>query len=76
MAFRRDVERGDKFFHYRGIPQMFLHAFTRGELVRALARADFRPRELIPLAVTRQRPLKAPWWFGRFRANGWIVVCE
>ncbi len=33
----RDVEPGDKFFEYRGIPQMFLHVFTRHELVRLLA---------------------------------------
>jgi SAM-dependent methyltransferase len=72
----RRLELGDKFFHYRAIPQMFLHTFTRRELLRALARAGFRIRELIPLDTDRQRPLARPWLFGRFRANGWIVVCE
>ena len=76
VPFRRGVERGDKLFHYRGIPQMFLHTFTQGELRRELASAGFRIKELIPLAVSRQRPLRRPWLFGPFRANGWIVVCE
>ncbi len=76
LPFRRGVERGDKFFHYRGIPQMFLHTFTLGELRRELAAAGFRIKELIPLAASRQRPLSCPWLFGPFRANGWIVVCR
>jgi len=73
---RRDAELGDKFFDYRGIPKMFLHTFTQRELVRALTRAGFHVHELIPLHVTRQRPLRHPWFFGRLRANGWIVVCQ
>ncbi len=72
----QDTELGDKFFDYRGIPKMFLHTFTRRELVRALRGAAFRLKELIPLAVTRQRPLPHAWFFGRLRANGWIAVCE
>lgn len=73
---RRDTELGDKFFDYRGIPKMFLHVFSQRELVRALRGVGFRIRELIPLDVTRQRPLGNAWFFGRFRANGWIAVCE
>ncbi|NQU23964.1 MAG: class I SAM-dependent methyltransferase [Candidatus Nealsonbacteria bacterium] len=76
VPFRRGEQRGDKFFHYRGIPEMFLHTFTLGELRGELAAAGFRIKELIPLAMGRQRPLSCPWLFGRFRANGWIMVCE
>lgn len=76
VLFGRRLERGDKFFHYRGIPRMFLHTFTRRELVRSLGAAGFRIRELIPLDVGRQHPLRRPWLLGRFRANGWIAVCE
>jgi len=74
--FGRRLERGDKYFHYRGIPRMFLHTFTRGEILGALVRAGFRAKELIPLDSTRQRALGCPWFFGRLRANGWIVVCR
>jgi SAM-dependent methyltransferase len=70
------LELGDKFFYYREIPRMFVHAFTRRELVRSLAQAGLRIRELIPLDTDRQRPLRRPWLLGRLRANGWIAVCE
>jgi ubiquinone/menaquinone biosynthesis C-methylase UbiE len=71
-----ETELGDKFFDYRGIPKMFLHTFTRWEIVGELRRAGLRLEELIPLAVTRQRPLRRAWLFGSIRANGWIAVCR
>lgn len=74
--FGHRVEFGDKYFSYRAIPQMFLHTFTRTELVGALVRAGFRIKELIPLDADRQRPLGRRWFFGRLRANGWIAVCQ
>ena len=73
---KSDVERGDKVFEYRGIRRMFLHTFTESELRRSLAEAKFRVKELIPLAAGRRRQLPRPWFLGRFRANGWIAVCE
>lgn len=73
---KRDVQRGDKFFDYRRIPKMYLHTFTRRELVGLLRTAGFRPQHVIPLAVDRQRPLRHRWFFGGLRANGWIVVCR
>ena len=72
----RDIEAGDKFFDYRGVPNMFLHVFTPRELRGALRQAGFRIIETIPLDPQRHRALRRPWWFGRLRANGWIVVCE
>ena len=72
----KEIEWGDKFFHFHGIAQMFLHTFTHTELQTALNQAGFKIREWIPLNTDRQRPLKCPRWFGRFRANGWIAVCE
>jgi SAM-dependent methyltransferase len=71
-----DVEWGDKFFHFHGIAQMFLHTFSETELRTVLRHAGFRISQWIPLGVDRQRPLSRPWLLGRFRANGWIVVCE
>ena len=71
-----EVEWGDKYFHFHGIAQMFLHTFMQFELRTALRLAGFKIREWIALNAERQRPLLHPWWFGRFRANGWIAVCE
>lgn len=74
--FDRDVERGDKFFNYRGVHNMFLHVFSPGELKRSLRQAGFGIREFVGLDPGRLRELKHPWFFRRFRANGWIVVCS
>jgi len=72
----RSLELGDKRLDYRGIPDMFLHTFTRRELLRGLASAGFRLVELIPLHAGRHRPLPCPWFLGWLRANGWIAVCR
>jgi SAM-dependent methyltransferase len=74
--FRGTVERGDKFFPYRGIREMFLHLFTRGEFVAELRSAGFAVDELIPLDTARRHRLALPWFFGGLRANGWIAVCR
>lgn len=75
-AARSKQERGDKFFFYRGVPQMFLHVFTRRELQRDLVMAGFAKQEWIPLNTTRNEPLQYPWLCSSLRANGWIVVCH
>jgi SAM-dependent methyltransferase len=74
--WRGTCEAGDKFFPYRGIQEMFLHVYTRGEFVAELTSAGFRVRELIPLDTAKRHALTRPWLFGRLRANGWIAVCD
>ena len=75
-ALVRDVELGDKYFYYRGISNMFLHAFRRGEIERDLRRAGFRIERAILLDKRRQKELRYPWWLGRIRSNGWIFICR
>lgn len=74
--FSREVEIGDKWFPYRGLPSMFLHVFRWRELASDLRSAGFKIIQRIPLDTPRRDPLKHPWFFEWFRANGWIVVCE
>jgi ubiquinone/menaquinone biosynthesis C-methylase UbiE len=74
--FSRDVEIGDKWFPYRGLPSMFLHVFRRRELARDLREAGFTIHKWISLDTPRREALKHPWFMEWFRANGWIVVCE
>jgi SAM-dependent methyltransferase len=73
---RHGLERGDKVFDYRAIPNMRLHLFSLSELRRLLRRAGFRVRRMVALDTRRQRPLPRAWWFGRIRANGWIAFCD
>ena len=75
VVVRRRAELGDRFFDYRGVPNMFLHVFSRRELSGALRRAGFRIHELIPLDPERRDALRRPWLLGGMRANGWIAVC-
>ena len=75
-AWRSDVAVGDKVFPYRGVENMYLHLFRRGELLGELRGAGFRTQEVIALDAPRRGPLRWRWLFGSFRANGWIVVCQ
>lgn len=69
-----DIELGDKYFPYRGVPDMYLHVFRQSELKRLFRRVGFNITRWEPLEVTRRSPLKHPWAFQSLRANGWIVV--
>lgn len=70
------LEPGDKYFRYRDVAQMYLHVYTRGELLADLRAAGLRVRELVALDTARRFPLTAPWCLGWLRANGWIACCE
>ena len=72
----REVEIGDKWFPYRGLPSMYLHVFRRRELAADLRDAGFHIVERIPLGTPRREPLRQAWFMEWFRANGWIIVCQ
>jgi SAM-dependent methyltransferase len=73
---RRDVEIGDRWYPYRGLPSMFLHVFRWRELAADLHAAGFRIVERIALDAPRRSPLRRPWLLGPLRTNGWIVTCQ
>jgi SAM-dependent methyltransferase len=75
-GLRRDVEIGDRWYPYRGLPSMFLHVFRWRELRADLHDASFRIIERIALDAPRRAPLRRPWLFAPLRTNGWIVTCE
>ncbi|PQO35802.1 class I SAM-dependent methyltransferase [Blastopirellula marina] len=74
--FTRGMERGDKYYRYRGIPNFFLHVFSRSEFSNALKSSNFNVSRLVPLRMDRQAELSHPWFFGKWRASGWIALCE
>jgi len=69
------LEAGDVVGDYRGIPKMYLHLFSLGELKRLVREAGLRLEHVIPLNRTRGGLLP-----GRFlvslRANGFLVVAR
>lgn len=72
----REVELGDKWFPYRGVPRMFLHVFRKRELKADLRHAGFSILKAIPLNAPRRHALRHPWLLPAIRTNGWIVVCD
>jgi hypothetical protein len=75
-TMRRDMEIGDRWYPYRGLPSMFLHVFRWRELAADVSQAGFRITERISLDAPRREALRRPWLFGPLRTNGWIVTCE
>jgi hypothetical protein len=73
--FRADLEIGDRWFPYRGLPSMFLHVFRWRELAADLRSAGFQIIEQVALDAARRKPLERPWWLAPLRTNGWIVTC-
>lgn len=70
---------GDRTYAYRGLPRMFLHAFSKRELIDLLDRSGFTIEETTLLGLPKgdqQKPLRHPWLLPSLRAYGWIVVCR
>jgi SAM-dependent methyltransferase len=74
--FRDDLEVGDRWFPYRGLPSMFLHVFRWRELAADLRSVGFRIVERVRLDAQRRHALSHPWLFPALRTNGWIVTSE
>ncbi|MCA9178921.1 MAG: methyltransferase domain-containing protein [Planctomycetales bacterium] len=73
---RRNWERGDKYYSYRGVANMFLHVFTPGELRRLLRRAGFSTIQLHPIHPRMDRLLSRKWLAPSLRAIGWMVTAR
>lgn len=66
-------EFGDRVFVDLGIPSMFLHIYSRRELVQDLKQSGFSHIEIVPINVTGDRLLNdRPWT--TFRAGGFFAV--
>jgi SAM-dependent methyltransferase len=75
-SWSRDIEVGDRWFPYRGLPSMFLHVFRWRELAADLRGAGFKIVERIRLDAQRRHALQRPWLMPALRTNGWIVVAS
>lgn len=69
-------EFGDRVYAYRGLPAMFLHIFSRREILRDLNEAGFRSVSLSPLN-RRSDGLLPPKTLGSgLRAGGFLAVAR
>jgi SAM-dependent methyltransferase len=71
---RRDFEMGDRVYSYRGVPNFFLHIFSRAELQRDLADAGLVTNTWQWLDRHSAGELKTPWWLPQLRAGGMLVT--
>jgi SAM-dependent methyltransferase len=71
----KNWEFGDRVYAYRGLPSMFLHIFSRGELRMLLSAAGFEKVAFHPINLTGDRLLPETW-SSPLRAGGYFVVCK
>lgn len=76
LGGERNLARGDRYFHYRGISNMYLHIFSKSEMANLLTAAGFEKPTFTPLNSDRSGPLKAKWFMEKIRANGWLITCQ
>lgn len=74
--FNRDWEYGDRVYAYRGLPSMFLHIYSRRELVRDLTMAGFKQMQILPINSTADDLLPLATRFSRVRAGGYFAIAR
>lgn len=70
----KGAEWGDRNYVYRGLPQMFLHIFSYGELLRELRQSGFKIEKVYALNRSSSGLLKWPKTFQSIRAGGLIAI--
>jgi ubiquinone/menaquinone biosynthesis C-methylase UbiE len=68
-------ELGDRIYPYRGLPSMYLHAFSATELLRELQSAGLKIDDFIRLNRTSSGQLTRPSVLPHLRAGGFIACC-
>lgn len=71
-----DVEIGDRFYPYRGIPDMYLHSFSSRKLRKMLNQVGMTIEQWIPLNAQQDAPLRWPHLLSSLRASGWMIVAR
>ncbi|MCC6507859.1 MAG: class I SAM-dependent methyltransferase [Pirellulaceae bacterium] len=65
---------GDRVYVYRGLPSMYLHIYSRRELVADMHAAGFTNFSILPINVTGTALLDPQTWFQYFRSGGFFVL--
>lgn len=72
----RDWEYGDRVYAYRGLPSMFLHIYSRRELVDDLTAAGFAKLQILPINSTADDLLPPATRFSLVRAGGYFAIAR
>lgn len=69
----RNAEFGDRVYSYRRLPKMFLHIYSRRELLADLHAAQFGKIEILPITARGDARLPRPWLVPEVRAGGYFA---
>jgi SAM-dependent methyltransferase len=72
----RDWEYGDRVYAYRGLPSMFLHIYSRRELMEDLTVAGFKQVQILPINSTADDLLPPATRFCNIRAGGYFAIAR
>jgi len=72
----RDWEYGDRVYAYRGLPSMFLHIYSRRELMDDLTAAGFKQVQILPINSTADDLLPPTTRFSTIRAGGYFAIAR
>lgn len=75
-CFSKTCEYGDRVYAYRGLPAMYLHIYSRQELIRDFTQAGFSRTSLLPISTEGDRlltPLRAS---KTFTAGGYFAIAK
>lgn len=74
---KRGTEPGDHTMpQHRGGADLTLHHFTQTELLRDLQTNGFSITECRRISVREDGHIPCPWFFGKYRAYGFLVACK
>jgi len=59
---------------HQGIGSFPMHLFTRRAITRLLRDVGFAVETIRPVGLRPDGTLRAPWWFGRLRAYGYLLA--
>lgn len=69
-------EPGDRVYVYRGLPSMFLHIYSRKELLADLRQAGFRALQIMPINRKGDRIIEQQRFWTDFRAGGFFAIAR
>ncbi len=72
----RDWEYGDRVYAYRGLPSMFLHIYSRRELLDDLTVAGFNQVQILPINSTADDLLPPSTRFSSVTAGGYFAFAR
>jgi SAM-dependent methyltransferase len=73
---QQEADFGDRTYGYRGLGNMFLHSYSRRELLSDLRATGFNCRAIEPVTIRGNERLSFASLFPSLRAGGFMILAE